>query len=248
LGRSKIASGLILIAFVIGFGVARYFAHPIDSHPGQVAPQSANPPAAVAPGDAANPSSPANSSDADIVTDSASAPDNSSAPQTDAAHDGGDGAVMLARLVPSGVKNVGDVAQDFSLPDASGNQVKLADYRGKIVFLNFWATWCPTCRGEMASLDSLYREFKDRRDVEFLAVSVDEEGWSKISPFIKTISFEVPVLADTDSHVSSAYQVTAIPTTFIIGRDGRIVWNCAGALDWTDATLKSAIEKLFGAS
>ncbi len=203
---------------------------------------------AAAPSDASNPSAPANSSDADVVTDSANAPDNSSAPPGDSAHGDNDGAVMLARLIPSSVKNVGDVAQDFSLPDSSGNRVNLSDYRGKIVFLNFWATWCPTCRGEMASLETLYREFKDRHDVEFLAVSVDQEGWSKISPFLKTISFDVPVLADTESKVSSAYQVTAIPTTFIIGRNGRILWNCAGGLDWTDASLKSAIEKLFASS
>jgi peroxiredoxin len=246
LGRFKIAAGLVVIAFVVGFGVARYFAQPRDSEPGQVAQQSANPPAAPAPSDASNPSPPANPDDADVVTDSASAPDNS--PQANAVPERGDGAVALAALVPSSVKNVGDVAKDFNLPDSSGNHVSLSDYRGKVVFLNFWATWCPTCQGEMASLQSLYREFKDRHDVEFLAVSVDQEGWSKISPFLKTISFDVPVLADADSRVSSAYEVTAIPTTFIIGRDGRIIWNCAGGLDWTDPSLKSAIERLFGAS
>jgi len=66
----------------------------------------------------------------------------------------------LARLVTDSGQRVGEAARDFSLPDSSGNLVSLSNYRGKIIFLNFWATWCGACRGEMASLESLYREIQ----------------------------------------------------------------------------------------
>ena len=154
-------------------------------------------------------------------------------------------AAALISLVPNSDKHVGGPAGDFNLPDAQGNLVSLASYRGKIVMVNFWATWCGTCMGEMPSLEALYRDFKGRSDFALVTISVDQEGWSIIAPFLKAKAYDFPVLADADSRVSSAYGVTALPTTFVVDRNGRIVWNVAGSLDWTNPALRAALEKLF---
>lgn len=261
LHRLKAAAGLVVFAFVVGFGVADYLAYRADRLPSQILVARAVPiPALAASSQKApalniasnqSPTVAAKSPDVDSgAAASANAPDNPNPgpPENRSASDEGGGGVLLAKLVPGSGQHAGEIAHDFSLPDSAGKLVSLSEYRGKIVFLNFWATWCGTCRGEMTSLQSLYREFSDRRDLEFLAVSIDQEGWSKISPFLEGAGFDLTVLSDTESRVSSAYQVQAIPTTFIIGRDGRVVWNCTGAPDWTDANLKSALSKLFAPS
>jgi len=154
-------------------------------------------------------------------------------------------AAALISLVPNSNKHVGQLARDFNLPDANGNLVSLSQYRGKVVIINFWATWCGTCLDEMPSLERLYRDFRNRNDFALVTISVDQEGWSIIAPFLKRTSYDFPVLADADSRVSAAYGVTMLPTTYIVDRNGRIVWNVAGALDWSSAALRAALEKLF---
>jgi peroxiredoxin len=154
-------------------------------------------------------------------------------------------AAALISLVPNSDQHVGVPAGDFNLPDANGNLVSLASYRGKIVMVNFWATWCGTCMGEMPSLEALYRDLKDRRDFALVTISVDQEGWSIIAPFLKAKAYDFPVLADAESRVSAAYGVTMLPTTFIVDRNGRIVWNVAGGLDWSNPAMRAALEKLF---
>jgi peroxiredoxin len=153
-------------------------------------------------------------------------------------------AVSFVNLIPNSGQHVGEIASDFTLPDSSGNLVALSKYRGKVVFLNFWATWCGACRGEMPSLDALYREFKGRSDFELVTISVDQQGWSTILPFLKSKSYQIPVLSDSDNRVSSSYWVSGIPATFIVDRTGRIVWNCSGGLDWSNDQLKSALRRL----
>ncbi len=182
LGSLRTAAELVLFAFVVGFGIAQYLAYEVYHEQNKLLiakavplpPIQANPGAtsAVRNASSAAPASAAKSTDlvskpiAPAVThDAASSPDEPSAPDNLAA------AVSLARLVPNSGQHVGEIAGDFSLPDSSGNLVNLSKYRGKVVFLNFWATWCGACRGEMASLESLYREFKGRRDFELVTIS-----------------------------------------------------------------------------
>jgi peroxiredoxin len=260
-GRFRAAALLILFGFVIGFGVVHYLAdhekkEPLVAKAVSLPLPHAQPNAAPEHSSAANqpPSTDVNPSEVDSsdldseASDSVATSDSPGPPDTLSNRGEHEAAVALAKFLPNTLKNVGETALDFSLPDSAGNQVSLSTYRGKIVFLNFWATWCPACRDEMASMQSLYGEFKNRSDVEFLAVSIDEEGWSKISPYLKEIGFDLPVLSDTESRVSAAYHIPGIPTTFIIGRDGQVVWNCAGGINWTDANLKSALSKLFAPS
>ena len=112
-------------------------------------------------------------------------------------------------------------APDFTLKDASGNSVKLSDYRGKVVLLNFWATWCGPCALEIPWFVEFQQQLKSR-GLEVVGVSMDEEGWSAIKPFIAEHKVNYRVLLGNDS-VSQLYGgVDSLPTTFIIDRDGRI--------------------------
>jgi peroxiredoxin len=112
-------------------------------------------------------------------------------------------------------------APDFTLKDASGNSVKLSDFRGKVVLLNFWATWCGPCALEIPWFVEFQQQLKSR-GLEIVGVSMDEEGWSAIKPFMAEHKMNYHVLLGNDS-VSQLYGgVDSLPTTFIIDRDGRV--------------------------
>jgi peroxiredoxin len=128
---------------------------------------------------------------------------------------------------------VGNLAPDFTLPSRDGKAVKLSDLRGKIVFLNFWATWCSPCRFEMPDMERLYKEMKGR-PFEILAVSVDEPGWRVIDPFAEQAHLSFPILWDGDMNVTRLYHSYRFPETFIIGKDGRILEKRVGPANWSD--------------
>ena len=113
------------------------------------------------------------------------------------------------------------LAPNFTLKDASGNSVKLSDFHGKVVLLNFWATWCGPCALEVPWFVEFEQQMKSR-GLEVVGVSMDEEGWAAIKPFIAEHKVNYRVLLGDDS-VSQLYGgVDSLPTTFIIDRDGRI--------------------------
>jgi len=122
-------------------------------------------------------------------------------------------------------------APDFALTDLNGRPYRLADFRGKVVFLNVWATWCPPCRMEMPSMERLYRRMKGR-DFVMLAVSEDEGGASAVRPFIDQLGVTFPVLIDPDGIVPPRYGVTGYPETFVIDREGRVIEHTLGPEDW----------------
>jgi peroxiredoxin len=112
-------------------------------------------------------------------------------------------------------------APNFTLKDASGNSVKLSDFRGKVVLLNFWATWCGPCALEIPWFVEFQQQMKSR-GLEVVGVSMDDEGWPAIKPFIAAHKVNYHVLLGDDS-ISQLYGgVDSLPTTFIIDRDGRI--------------------------
>jgi thiol-disulfide isomerase/thioredoxin len=121
-------------------------------------------------------------------------------------------------------------APTFTLKDINGKEVKLMDYRGKIVFLNFWATWCPPCRDEMPSMEKLYTKFKDKN---FIMLAVDYQESSKVvKEFSEKLSLTYPILLDSDGTVGSKYMAFAIPVTYLIDQQGYLIGKAVGPRDW----------------
>jgi cytochrome c biogenesis protein CcmG/thiol:disulfide interchange protein DsbE len=141
---------------------------------------------------------------------------------------------------------VGQPAPEFSLADLKGNAVRLANLKGKIVFVNVWATWCEPCRQEMPSMQALYTTLAGP-DFEMLAVSADQSKKDVIERFVQMHKLSFPVLPDPDLQVAGRYRVTGYPETFIINRNGVIVAHEIGPRQWdapeTLATLRTLIER-----
>ena len=113
-------------------------------------------------------------------------------------------------------------APEFSLKDANGQTVRLADYRGKVVLLDFWATWCGPCKVEIPWFIEFERQFKDR-GFAVVGVSMDEDGWNAIKPYVHDHNMNYRVLLGNDEVGSLYGGVDALPTTFLIDRQGGIV-------------------------
>jgi peroxiredoxin len=141
----------------------------------------------------------------------------------------------------------GKMAADFKLKDLKGNAVSLSSMRGKVVFLNIWATWCAPCREEMPSIESLYEKFRGDKDFVVLAVSQDTDGSRAVAPYVEKNGLNFTVLLDPQNEVGDEYNVSGIPETFIIGRDGRIVAHHLGPYDWSSGEMRAALEELIEA-
>lgn len=128
---------------------------------------------------------------------------------------------------------VGKVAPDFELPDLAEQGVRLSDFRGKVVFLNFWATWCKPCREEMPSMEVLYKSFQ-RDGLVVLAVSIDRVTTKKdIPPFVKGLNLTFPILVDSWGQTDKRYKLMGVPETYIIDRQGVLREKVIGPRDWT---------------
>ena len=128
---------------------------------------------------------------------------------------------------------VGKPAPDFSLSDLNDKPYRLSDFRGKVVFLNFWATWCKPCREEMPSMEVLYKNF-GKDGLVILAVSIDRVTTTKdIPPFIKGMNLTFPVLIDSWGQTDKPYKRMGVPETFIIDQQGVIREIVIGPRDWT---------------
>ncbi|HBF4254508.1 cytochrome c biogenesis protein/redoxin [Clostridioides difficile] len=134
---------------------------------------------------------------------------------------------------------------DFTLTDQYGKTHKLSDYEGKVVFLNFWATWCPPCKEEMPYIEQLYKDYnKNNDDVVILGVAspnLGREGSREhVVNFLKNQSYTFPVVLDEDGALAYQYGINAFPTTFIIDKEGYVTKYIPGAMD--KATMTSFIE------
>ncbi len=132
---------------------------------------------------------------------------------------------------PAQIAEIGDLAPDFLLEDTAGNKVSIADLRGKVVLVNFWATWCPPCRAEMPSMDSLNTAMADE-DFVMLAINVEENGRSVVPDFLKKSPHNFSVLYDDKAAVQKLYGVYKFPESFVIKKDGIIDDKVVGAIDW----------------
>lgn len=139
-------------------------------------------------------------------------------------------------------KIINSKAPDFSLKDINGKTVTLSTFKGKVVLLNFWATWCPPCRAEMPALNKLQHVLKPR-GLEVVAVSTDR-SINDIEDFLERHRIDFPILFDSDRNIAKQYRVFSMPTTFLINRNGIIVEKFYGEYDWTEPETKGKIEKL----
>ncbi len=131
---------------------------------------------------------------------------------------------------------------DFELELLGGGPTKLSAYKGSVVLLNFWATWCPPCRQEIPSMEKLYSTLRTKG---FVIVAVDlAESRDVVRTFVKANKMTYPVLLDTAGSVGSLYGARSIPTTYIIGRDGRILARTIGSRDWSSPEMVSLFQSL----
>ncbi len=143
---------------------------------------------------------------------------------------------------PSGIAE-GLTAPDFTLKDKDGNSIQLSQFKGKVVVLNFWATTCPPCVSEMASLEKLSKSFPVDQ-FEVLGVSMDEDGWPAIEQFRKSHPVTFKIILDQDFKVADLYGTYRIPETYIIDKQGVIEEKVLGAIDWAEASMLEKIKKM----
>jgi peroxiredoxin len=125
----------------------------------------------------------------------------------------------------------GNEAPNFQLEDNRGNVVTLSSLRGKVVMLNFWATWCPPCRAEMPSMEKLNQAMSGE-DFVILAVNIEANGRSTVAEFLEKTPHSFPVLFDEQGDVQKLYGVYKFPESFVITKDGIIDDKVIGAIDW----------------
>jgi len=131
---------------------------------------------------------------------------------------------------------------DFSLAGSQGKNVALKDFRGKTVFLNFWATWCEPCREEMPAMEKLYQEYKDQNFV-VLAVNVKDRKQEALA-FVRELKLTYPIVFDPNADVATQYGAWGLPTTYLIGPKGEGLARGWGPADWYGPAARKLFKKL----
>ena len=134
------------------------------------------------------------------------------------------------------------LADDFTLDTAGGGRFRLSEQRGKMVFINFWATWCPPCREEMPAMERLYTRYK-KDGLVMLAVSVDANPRA-VTPFITEHKFTFTVGLDPNMELANAYGVRGLPASFVVDRQGRLTALALGPRGWDSAAARALVEGL----
>ena len=135
------------------------------------------------------------------------------------------------------------LAPDFSLQDIKGNMVNLDDFRGKPILLNFWATWCEACKEELPSMQRLY-EALSSQGVEVVAIAIDRKNFDRIKNYAKEYKLTFPVLWDPDQKVRKHYFILGLPTTYLIGPEGKLKGFASGARVWDSPDSIQALKSL----
>ena len=160
-------------------------------------------------------------------------------------HTQGSLAELFQRAGLSYMANRGIPAPDFSVRTLEGKQIKLTEFKGKVVLLNFWATWCPPCRAEMPSIETLYQRYKPKASFQILAVSVQEEP-SVVKTFLEQNPYSFPIALDPNGEAAQLYGIRGIPTTFIIDQKGTLQGALVGGKDWATPQVYDLIDALLG--
>lgn len=150
---------------------------------------------------------------------------------------------LTRQPVDDSAPRIGQPLADFTLPDLRGQPVQLAALRGKVVFVNVWATWCPPCVEEMPTIQQLYERLHGR-GLEVLAVSLDALGAQVVGPFMQNYRLTFPTLLDTKNLVQRLYHTTGVPESFIVDKRGILVDKVVGPRDWAHPQIIAQLERL----
>ena len=134
-------------------------------------------------------------------------------------------------------------AADFAAPSLTPQPLRLSDFKGKVVFLNFWATWCPPCKEEMPSMERLHRRYKER-GFTILAVSIDTGGSAPVAAFVKKFGLTFPIGLDPEFVVAKQYAIRGLPSTFLIDKTGNIAAAAVGPRDFDSTAAHAVVEAL----
>ncbi len=135
------------------------------------------------------------------------------------------------------------VAPDFKLTLLNGNSISLSSLKGQVVLLNFWATFCSPCREEMPALQTLWKKYK-QQGLVIIAVSIDQSDLQYVQQYIQNAELTFPVGMDTNKSIRRNYEIKVLPTTYIIGRDGKFLARAIGDRNWASNTSLSYFENL----
>ena len=138
---------------------------------------------------------------------------------------------------------VGLNAPEFSLSDPSGKTYTLSELKGSVVFINFWATWCPPCIEEMPSIQNLYNGFKDKKEFRMVTI-LFKDDYGKAMAYLKQNNYAIPVLIDGNGKAAKAYGVTGVPETYIVDKQGVLRQKVIGPADWNSTEADSLISNL----
>ena len=156
------------------------------------------------------------------------------------------GYLVMDRKTGNKIIASGDLAPEFRLEKYDAGPVSLADLRGKVVMVHFWATWCPPCVEELPTLDRLHNSTLGK-DFEMLAVGVDDEGAGTIVPFIRNNRLTLPVFFDPGGSVAKSYGTYKLPETYILDRAGVVRYKAIGPRDWTEPANIQALRNVIEA-
>lgn len=143
----------------------------------------------------------------------------------------------------AGVAAEGKLAPDFSVKGLDGKEVKLSSLKGKVVLVNFWATWCPPCKEEIPSMMKLNKSLEGK-PFQMLAISIDEGGKDSVEKYFKSSGMQLPAYLDSDGAISQSYGATGVPETFIVDRNGLIQKKIVGGMDWSSPEVLSYMNDL----
>ncbi len=135
-------------------------------------------------------------------------------------------------------------AADFAAQDLQGRPVRFAAYRGKVVLLNFWATWCPPCRKEMPSMERLHRAYRSRGLVVLAVTAQDAAPLDEVRRFAVSLGLTFPVWHDRESAAGRRYGIPGVPTSYLIAHDGQLAYRVLGEYDWDGREAHGAVELL----
>ena len=150
--------------------------------------------------------------------------------------------ILLLFVIACVSLSCAEISYDFTLQDLEGKPISLSDYKGKVVFIDFWATWCPPCRLSIPYVEKLYEQYKDNEDFVVLGINL-QESKEDITKFMKKQKMNYPILL-SDKKVISNYKIASIPRFFLIDRNGEIYNKYVGFAPGVEELWQKDIEKL----